>query len=180
MRRLKGLRTEASQLLASLGLLNAARALKSDQRELRVRLSRRLSGVDRRTIADYLRQAEMPKLHVGCGTNILTGWLNTNLYPRSKGVIHLDVTEPFPLPHGTFVRVVSEHVIEHVPFEDGVAMLRECCRVMRKGARIRISTPDFAFLLDLCRREPSELQRRYLEWSSRTSVAHNTLTRPSW
>jgi predicted SAM-dependent methyltransferase len=158
-------------LLASFGLLNAARALQNDQRQLRFRLGRRLSGADRRMASGYLRDATAPKLHIGCGANVLPGWLNTDRYPEANGVMHLDATRRFPLPDDAFDRAFSEHMIEHVSFADAVAMLRECHRVMRKGGRIRIATPDFAFLLDLCRRDPSELQRRYIEWSTQTFVA---------
>jgi predicted SAM-dependent methyltransferase len=158
-------------LLASVGLLNAARALENDQRQLRFRLRRRLSGADRRMASTYLREATTPKLQIGCGANVLPGWLNTDRYPDAKAVMHLDATQRFPLPDDAFERVFSEHMIEHVPFADAVAMLRECRRVMRKGGRIRIATPDLAFLIDLCRRDPSQLQRRYLEWSTQTFIS---------
>ena len=45
-------------------------------------------------------------------------------------------------------------------------MLRECHRILRLSGRIRISTPDLRFLVDLCRDDKSELQQRYIEWAT--------------
>src|SRR5262245_38028533 len=46
-----------------------------------------------------------------------------------------------------------------------LTMLKECNRVLRPGGKLRVSTPDLKFLLDLY--EPTkELQRRYIKWST--------------
>ena len=47
----------------------------------------------------------------------------------------MDATEEFPFPDNTFDYVFSEHMIEHVSYEDGAVMLRECHRVMRAWRR---------------------------------------------
>ncbi len=107
----------------------------------------------------------MKKLHIGCGHHPLPGWLNTDVSPE-PGVTALDATQPFPFPDGAFSRIFSEHVIEHVPFEGGAAMLRECFRVLSPGGRIRISTPSFAFLLGLLHPPLGELQRAYVAWAT--------------
>jgi predicted SAM-dependent methyltransferase len=64
--------------------------------------------------------------------------------------------------------VFSEHMIEHVGWAAGQSMLRECRRVLRPGGRIRLATPDLAFLIDLYRTDKTDIQRRYVEWSART------------
>jgi predicted SAM-dependent methyltransferase len=46
-------------------------------------------------------------------------------------------------------------------------MLAECFRVLKPGGRIRISTPDLSFLMDLLSHERTELQERYVAWMSR-------------
>ena len=35
------------------------------------------------------------KLHIGCGTYKLDGWINTDLEPLSKDITKLDATSPF-------------------------------------------------------------------------------------
>lgn len=46
----------------------------------------------------------------------------------------------FPFKDNTFDSVVSTDVIEHV--EDEAAFMKECWRVLKKGARVIISTPN--------------------------------------
>jgi hypothetical protein len=45
-------------------------------------------------------------------------------------------------------------------------MLRECHRVLRPGGRMRISTPDLAFLVGLYAAEKSDVQLRYIDWAT--------------
>ena len=62
----------------------------------------------------YLRTAQRPSLHIGCGGNVHAGWLNTDLY-NSEADTYLDATKRFPFEDQTFERVFSEHLIEHLP-----------------------------------------------------------------
>jgi hypothetical protein len=45
-------------------------------------------------------------------------------------------------------------------------MLSECHRVLKNNGKIRISTPDLQFLIDLYRDNKSELQRQYIKWAT--------------
>jgi predicted SAM-dependent methyltransferase len=47
-------------------------------------------------------------------------------------------------------------------------MLGECHRVLKKGGRVRISTPDLSFLVKLYGDDKSSLQREYIAWSNST------------
>src|SRR5207245_635222 len=134
-------------------------------------LSRRFGHLDESLAALYLAKSEAPKLHLGCGDNVLAGWLNTDYLPNSREIMHLDATRPFPFKDETFDYVFSEHMIEHVPHRDGLNMLAECRRVLKSSGKLRISTPNLAFLLDLARTDKSDLQRAYIKWASRTFIA---------
>jgi len=125
---------------------------------------------DRKLAAAYFATAAQPKLHIGCGRNIRPGWLNTDNFPKTSGAMHLDATRRFPFPDASFDYAFSEHMIEHVPYAGGLVMLKECRRVLKPGGRIRISTPDFAFLMGLTRPDKSEVQRTYITWSANKYV----------
>jgi len=139
-------------------------------RVLRPYLTRRVRRVDRQLVTAYLRAYDEAKLHIGCGCNLLDGWLNCDLYPRSSRVLHLDATRPFPFDDDWFRYVFSEHMIEHIPYSHGSFMLTECRRILQPGGRIRISTPDLSFLIDLHAQRKSPLQRDYIEWATRMFI----------
>jgi predicted SAM-dependent methyltransferase len=159
-------RATVLHLLDWSGLRGAARVCRRTLRQAGRQAVRR----DQTLVSTYLAQADSPRLHIGCGPHLLQGWLNSDFEPRSRAVLRLDATRRFPLPSSTFDAVFSEHMIEHVPFAGGAAMLAEAFRVLKPGGRIRITTPDLAFLLALYGPAPTPLQQAYLEWSSRTFV----------
>jgi predicted SAM-dependent methyltransferase len=99
-------------------------------------------------IRDYLQSHPVRKLQLGAGGNDPTGWLNTDIEPTSKEV-YLDATKRYPFPDGSFQYVFSEHVIEHVPWDGGVAMLKECYRVLVMGGKVRIVTPNLTKFVQL-------------------------------
>jgi SAM-dependent methyltransferase len=142
--RLRELKSIAKSILNNFYLLDPAR-------RLRRRIKHPFKPSDRTIFARYLAQSDVPKLNVGCHARVLTGWLNTDHHPILPMAIHLDTKRPFPFSKETFDYIYSAHVIEHMTYSHGVNMLRECFRVLKTSGKIRISTPDLAFLVDLTR-----------------------------
>lgn len=128
------------------------------------------------TSSSYLANNTIKKLHIGCGENALRGWLNSDYYPNCPSVIHLDATKRFPFPDETFHYVFSEHMIEHITYPDGLRMLQQCHRVLKKNGRIRISTPDLRFLIALYSDSKSELQTDYIRWASDSYIKNREYT----
>jgi len=126
--------------------------------------ARAVRRADARIVRRHLARTRDPKLHLGCGAHVLEGWLNADRVPRRAGVLRLDATRPFPFPADTFAYVYSEHMIGSLPFDGALAMLQESCRVLMPGGKVRIATPDLAFLSGLVGNELSPIQRRYIEW----------------
>ena len=117
----------------------------------------------------------MNKLHLGCGITVLHGWINTDLYPQSNDIIYLDVTDPpYPVIDEDIDYIFQEHLIEHLTYEQGSVMLNECYRIMKPNGKIRISTPDLQFLIDLYSQE-SKLHKEYINWASK-DLPYNTNT----
>ncbi len=128
-------------------------------------LRRAVTGTNYHIRKRYLDSHDVKKLQIGTGKNVLAGWLNSDLRPLSGTVLHLNARCRFPFDDGTFDYVYCEHLIEHLHFRDGVKMLAECHRVLKHGGKLRISTPDLQFLIDLCSPRKSDLQIRYLRWA---------------
>src|SRR3954447_8470247 len=117
-------------------------------------------------IERYLASHRVPKLQIGCGENALAGWLNTDLRPAGAQVSFLDATVRFPFADAVFDYVLPEHQIEHISWDRGHVMLGECFRVLRPGGLIRIATPSLEVLAGLVTPNPTEAQRRYIDFIS--------------
>jgi predicted SAM-dependent methyltransferase len=86
------------------------------------------------------------KLHLACGTNVLPGWVNVDQID-AKDVVKHDLTRPLPLASATITFIFAEHFIEHITREQGLALVRECHRLLKPGGVLRISTPDIKKLI---------------------------------
>lgn len=131
-------------------------------------------------IEEYLASHDVRKLQLGAGTNILEGWLNTDLSPSSASVCYLDTTRRFPFADESFEYVFSEHHIEHITYKEGLFTLRECYRVLRPGGIIRLATPDLGVLLGLYTPEPDELQQRYIRFIAERFLPGIQTPRPAF
>ncbi len=128
-------------------------------------VTRKFVGTDRRIINNYFDSTKIRKLQIGCGDHILDEWLNSDYSSISKEIIHLNVKKTFPFREKEFDFIFSEHMIEHVSYEWGRKMLSECFRVLKPGGKLRISTPDLFFLIDLYRDDKSSLQKEFITHS---------------
>lgn len=132
---------------------------------------------DERLIAAYLRGPGPHGMHIGCGLNVLPGWLNCDLTPKRRTVIRLDATKTYPVPPGSIDYVYTEHFIEHITYPQGLAMLKECHRVLKPAGKIRITTPDLAFLVALYSEKKSALQANYIDWASKSFIPYAPASR---
>lgn len=87
------------------------------------------------------------KLHLGCGTVRLDGWVNIDLH-TPQADIHWDIRRPLPFPAGAARFVYHEHVIEHITLEEAVRCLADWHRVLEPGGVVRIATPDLQYLVE--------------------------------
>ena len=116
-------------------------------------------------IRRYLTSHETKKLQIGSGRSALEGWLNTDISPipgSRGGPVFLDARKRFPFADAVFDYMFCEHMIEHLEYGQGLEMLRECFRVLKPGGKIRVSTPDLRFLVELYGPDKTELQKSYI------------------
>jgi predicted SAM-dependent methyltransferase len=80
------------------------------------------------------------RLHLGCGSRTIPGWLNVDV---AKSDHDVDLVEPLPWADGHFRVIVSQHVIEHLELEtELVPLLRELRRVADPDCEVWLSCPD--------------------------------------
>lgn len=113
-------------------------------------------------IQNYLSSHEIKKLQLGSGPNRLEGWLETDVKYK-QDCAYLDITEKFPFEDDTLDYIFAEHLIEHVSWENGLFMLRECRRILKPGGIIRLATPDLEVFLKLYFKD-NEMGNQYIKW----------------
>lgn len=96
---------------------------------------------------------------MGCGPNIVNGWLNCDLYPADKSVIHVDATKKLPFPSDSIDYFFTEHFIEHISREKAEFFLGECYRCLKSGGKLRLSTPDLDKLILIYQDRSSDVSR---------------------
>ena len=168
------MRNQIKKLRSVTGVVNAFRALPGDLRVMRWIHAQ--SG----QIARYSAVHPVRKLHVGCGHNILDGWLNADVAPEHSCVLYLDATSPFPIADASFDYIYSEHVIQHFPFRLGQVMLSECCRILKPGGVLRLSTPDLVRLASLLTDRHGATQTEYTRLVSDKYIPENTARLPAF
>ena len=93
------------------------------------------------------------KINVGCGWECREGWINVDNTQKPQRanypITHMDATEPWPYPKNTFDAVLSEHMIEHLPEEKGLAFLKHAYFCLKDEGVIRISCPNRDFFEQL-------------------------------
>jgi predicted SAM-dependent methyltransferase len=109
---------------------------------------------------ELLERLGLRGIHAGTGRRLEHGWFNTDRNPiRDRGgreaevgrlslvdgdlyFFRHDSTEPYPVANGSFDWAYSEHFIEHLTLEEGIAWLSEIGRLLRPGGLVRVTTPD--------------------------------------
>ncbi len=93
------------------------------------------------TIRRYLASHETPRLHLGCGSQVVDGWLNADMF-KANADIYLNAKQLFPFKDNAFATVYSEHMLEHIKVDKVPQLLREVHRILHKGGLFRVTVPD--------------------------------------
>ncbi len=105
------------------------------------------------------------KLNLGCGNQVIQGWINVDyslgakfakipLFRIINKKLHLfdldwdkrifihNLTKKFPWKNNTIDIIYSSHTLEHFTYEEGCFFLTECHRILKHNGIIRIVVPD--------------------------------------
>lgn len=90
------------------------------------------------SVNDYMSSSQIKSIQIGCGYNLLPGWLNTDVEP-DYGVTFLDAMKPWNLSDNTIDYILAEHLLEWLSPDECVKCLRECYRILKTGGVLRIT-----------------------------------------
>jgi predicted SAM-dependent methyltransferase len=93
-----------------------------------------------------LRSQTGLKLNIGCGNDVIRGWVNIDAFAPSfdaDETLLIDLRDPLPLADGSAKSVYSEHLLEHFDRERvAQPLLAEFHRVLEPRGIARVIVPD--------------------------------------
>lgn len=100
-----------------------------------------------------------PRLHLGCGQIIATGYINVdNLMitrsepndaatgssnPDTRYYLQCDITQQLQLAQNSLHTIYSSHFLEHLDYSQANALLEQCFQALKPGGCLRLVVPDF-------------------------------------
>lgn len=85
------------------------------------------------------------RLHLGSGGEHKDGWVNVDLVGDPIDLAW-NLAKGIPFEDGRVDAIFHEHLLEHIPMEDGYGFMQECFRVLRPGGVLRVGVPDAGML----------------------------------
>ncbi len=84
------------------------------------------------------------KVHLGCGTHRLQGWVNVDGLKTPATDVVLDFSSGLPfVPNGALQAIYWSHGPEHIHADLLPGLLRDLRRVLAKGGELIVAAPDF-------------------------------------
>jgi predicted SAM-dependent methyltransferase len=83
------------------------------------------------------------KLHLGCGTKILDGWTNVDIYCKDSNIVNDDVTKLSLFKDNSVDVIYTSHVLEHVSRHAYKDVLKLWYSKLKPKGVLRIAVPDF-------------------------------------
>lgn len=83
------------------------------------------------------------KIHLGCGTKILPGFLNIDIRPLPGVDIVASIDNLHMFKDNSVSLIYCCHVLEHIPRDNVQKILQEWHRVLKPNGTLRIAVPNF-------------------------------------
>ena len=112
----------------------------------------RYTKLNCRLLRRQIRELKIERLHVGCGTVLLKGWLNIAFEKRQEygkiktvdGTFYLNynLLGAWPVQENSIEHIAASHFIEHLDLNAGMEFAQNCFRVLKIGGVLRLSCPN--------------------------------------
>lgn len=90
------------------------------------------------------------KIHYGCGSIFMSGWINTDMHTKTDDVhvsVSFNAAGPHPFPDRFFEFGYAEDFLEHLSQVDSLIFLFEAFRILQDGGVLRLSFPGLEQVL---------------------------------
>lgn len=117
------------------------------------------------SINEYLKKKCLHRLQLGCGFNLIDGWLNTDVEP-TYGATFLDVTQMAYIPSESMDYIYAEHLFESFRFDILFNIFKDCARILKKTGTFRfVIYSNDKIVRDMCSAEKSVIYESYATWN---------------
>jgi hypothetical protein len=100
--------------------------------------------VQRRLVGQLLGQHSPVKIHLGCGTEHLEGYLNIDVNPKVGPDLAMSVDCLNVFPCNSVDIIESYHLLEHFHLNQARRALQDWFRVLKRGGLLVAELPNFA------------------------------------
>ncbi len=87
------------------------------------------------------------KLHLGCGTKKLEGWINIDSVEACQPDLLHDISQPLPYDDLAADEILAEDVLEHFDKYLRFVVFYEWIRVLKIGGKVTLQVPNFKKIL---------------------------------
>src|SRR5205085_1819161 len=101
---------------------------------------RRVRARDKLLEAEAAHPMNKRRLHVGCGPQLLEGWINIDNQPYKGVDAVVDIRNG--VPYENLELIFAEHFIEHLSYDAAQKFLRDCRRALGPDGVLRLTTPN--------------------------------------
>ena len=107
-----------------------------------------------RLFSPKIRKPRKNLVQVGCGQYRFENFENLDFYSSSfsfwkkKKFVGHDFRFPLPYKDNVFEGAFSEHVLEHLYFDEAKKLLNEICRILKTGSIFRCTVPGLNLFVE--------------------------------
>tara|TARA_Y100000034_G_scaffold110233_1_gene142206 strand:- start:105 stop:779 length:675 start_codon:yes stop_codon:yes gene_type:complete len=147
---------------------------------LRNKLSSITNSVDQSIIFPLFRKKklsqklkEFDKLNIGCGQDLIPGWLNIGLFTHKKypyglifkklgsDLLKFNLSRKIPIKRNSISYIYASHFIEHLSPQDGIKFINSSYNYLKKGGIIRLTFPDLELWIKNYQKNNLSFFKRY-------------------